>query len=42
MTNKWEDSDNPTLQIAAFKLMATDDEQRHCQPIGKIQNIQAK
>jgi len=28
MTNKWEDSDNPTLQIAAFKLMATDDEQK--------------
>jgi hypothetical protein len=28
MVNKWEDSDNPTLQIAAFKLIATDDEQK--------------
>ena len=28
MRNKWEDSDNPTLQIAAFKLIATDEEQR--------------
>ena len=28
MRNKWEDSDNPTLQIAAFKLIATDDEQK--------------
>lgn len=26
MTDKWENSDNPTLQIAAFKLMADDDE----------------
>lgn len=26
LTNKWEDSENPTLQIAAFKLMADDDE----------------
>jgi hypothetical protein len=28
MRNKWEDSDNPTLQIAAFKLIATDEEQK--------------
>lgn len=28
MTNKWIGSDNPTLQIAAFKLMATDEERR--------------
>lgn len=26
MTDRWVDSDNPTLQIAAFKLMADDDE----------------
>ena len=28
MRNKWEESDNPTLQIAAFKLIATDEEQQ--------------
>ena len=28
MVNKWEESDNPTLQIAAFKLIANDDEQK--------------
>jgi len=28
MRNKWEESENPTLQIAAFKLMATDEEQK--------------
>ncbi|MCP4336256.1 MAG: hypothetical protein GY679_00175 [Mycoplasma sp.] len=28
LINKWEDSDNPTLQIAAFKLIATDEEQK--------------
>jgi len=27
MRNKWEESENPTLQIAAFKLIATDEEQ---------------
>ena len=26
LVNKWEDSDNPTLQIAAFKLMAEQEE----------------
>jgi len=26
MRNKWEDSDNPTLQIAAFKLIADEEE----------------
>jgi hypothetical protein len=26
MRNKWEDSDSPALQIAAFKLMADEDE----------------
>lgn len=28
MSNKWENSDNPTLQIAAFKLIATDEERK--------------
>lgn len=28
MVSKWEDSDNPTLQIAAFKLIATEDERK--------------
>ena len=28
MRNKWEESDNPTLQIAAFKLCATDEEKQ--------------
>jgi hypothetical protein len=28
MVNKWEDSENPTLQIAAFKLIANEDEQQ--------------
>lgn len=28
MRNKWEESDNPTLQIAAFKLIATEEEQQ--------------
>lgn len=26
LTDKWEDSDNPTLQIAAYKLLADEDE----------------
>ena len=26
MVNKWEESENATLQIAAFKLIATDEE----------------
>jgi len=26
LSDKWEDSDNPTLQIAAYKLMADEDE----------------
>ncbi len=28
MINKWEDSDDPTLQIAAFKLIATNEERK--------------
>ncbi len=28
LVNKWEDSDNPTLQIAAFKLIATEEEKQ--------------
>lgn len=28
LVNKWEESDNPTLQIAAFKLIASDEEQK--------------
>lgn len=28
MVNKWEESDNPTLQIAAFKLIATEEEKQ--------------
>lgn len=28
MVGKWESSDNPTLQIAAFKLIATDEERK--------------
>jgi len=28
MVNKWEESENATLQIAAFKLIATDEERK--------------
>lgn len=28
MTDNWEDSDNPTLQIAAFKLLCSDEERK--------------
>jgi hypothetical protein len=28
LRNNWEDSENPTLQIAAFKLIASDSERR--------------
>ena len=28
MVDKWQDSENPTLQIAAFKLIATDEERK--------------